>query len=246
MQEARINFVIETFANAIVEAGNLKTVPAKKVEGVSVAEFFQKTKTATEKKSSPQNKISAPVTNQPAQQEISQPQQNIPAQPDNTKKFLIGVICILAVALFLVIGNNSKTEPEVSELSLNGVELGMTESEVTKILGQPTNVNYYDDSYWYGYGEEENKGLGVGFLRKNGKVYCLGTQDSKFQTKRGIHIGSTYREMMDAYENNCEFITHADLDIYESYFKTSDGRRGTINFGVLGGRVIGIIVRYDD
>ena len=240
MQEARINFVIDTFSNAI-EIQNKKIAEVEQ-NSEQLAQLHQQFINLCKQiliRRQP-NVTSLPQQNY--QPQSYQPQQVIiQAQPTQNNfltkinKILIGVICVLAVALFFVIGNNFETEPEVSELSLNGVELGMKEEDAKKIWGKPHSVETISNGTWYTYDDLEyhEDDFTTAFRCANGKVdSIIVATEPNFKTKRGIHVGSTYKEMIDAYENNCEFITHADLDIYESYFKTSDGRRGIIMFGL--------------
>ena len=248
MQEARINFVIDTFSNAI-ELQNKKIAEVEQ-NPEQLAELHQQFINLCKQILLRRQQNVNPL---PQQNYHSQPQQIIiqaqPTQnnfPTKTNKILIGVICILAVALFLVTGNNSKTEPEVSELSLGGVELGMTESEVIKILGKPPMVNEGDiASRGYSY---EYDDIFIYISRYTNKVIEISTVNSSFyHTKRGIHVGSTYKEMIDAYKNNCQYTASgARHDSYSSYFETSDGLRGIINFDVSNGLVTNIAIRYDD
>ena len=244
MQEARINFVIDTFANAI-EIQNKKIAEVEQ-NSEQLAQLHQQFINLCKQiliRRQP-NVTSLPQQNY--QPQSYQPQQVIiqaqPTQnnfPTKINKILIGAICVLAVALFFVIGNNFETEPEVSELSLNGIELGMTESEVIKILGKPESIDYGRDDYSYYYDHwfddyfhQDRYGTSVKFSN-DGKMIGFDTNNPKFKTQRGIHAGSTEKDMRDAYEiHSAPPINDSEWDMYDKSFETADGRKGKIVFRV--------------
>ena len=157
MQEARINFVIDTFANAI-EIQNKKIA---EIEAKAEAERIAKQAAENAKKSpQPEPNVPPPPTYpkppapivppqqntqsqqnsqvQPQQTYQPQPVQNIPAQPDNTKKILVGVICGLAIALLAVIGNKSSDNNSAQPVQEN------FQTEVTENNSSSTSQNQRD------------------------------------------------------------------------------------------------------
>lgn len=281
MQEARINFVIETFTKAldwdkipepveeeifddedekIPDDVEEVTEVESKPEPMNVSQLLQKAKPETQQpKQNPPEPPPPQVQPSPPPAQPSPP----PAQPssdDKTKKFLIGGICILALALLVSMSNNSNSNnnspapqaqqvqenspqqtqvtqntppPEDtsylnarSELSLNGMDLDISVDAVKRVLGNPNRIENRDgyDRYFYDTIEMA--------FNRSGKLDGIVTDDPKFKTLRGLHVGSTYREVVDKYGTNSSNMDQGDLILYEYYFTSMDGKQGLLRFAV--------------
>ena len=78
----------------------------------------------------------------------------------------------------------------------------------------------------------------------NGKVDAFVTRDPKFKTKRGLHVGSTYSEVIDKYGTDSMGMNNGNLVLHEYPFNSLDGKYSLLRFAVDGnGRVEYISIR---
>lgn len=275
MQEARINFVIETFAKAL-DWDKIKTPEAEdfsktfddeisevenKPASTGAVQLLKKAKTETP----------PPLVQAPPSQKFTPPQpvQTPPPSPpvqtssdDKTKKFLIGGICILALALAISMSSNSsnnnppapqtsqpqqvqQTQPQEtqatqntpppedtsylnarSELSLNGMDLDISVDAVKRVLGKPNKVENRDGYERYFYDTIEMA------FNKSGKLDGIVTDDPKFKTLRGLHVGSTYSDVVNKYGSGSSDMNQGDLILHEYSFTSLDGKQGLLRFAV--------------
>ena len=248
-----------------------KSNDAKESESKKVAETFKEAKTE-QKSSAPPPKPSPPpkqrpkLTYQPPPKPTTPPQQATDTQSANKKNLLIGLICVAMLALFFVAGRSSNPSTPLAsntqqvettqnlsssppheetaylnartDLSLNGMDLDISITEAEKILGRPNRIEKVDgyDRYIY----SDNFYIAV----INGKVNAFVTSDPKFKTKRGLHVGSTYSEVIDKYGADSMNTTAGNLTLREYPFISIDGKKGLLRFAVDGnGRVEYISIR---
>ena len=228
MQEARINFVIETFTNALDWDKPQSPVPTPEPE--------------------------PPTPNPPNPPPVSTPTQNEIRINKNTLFAIIG-ICILTVA---IIWNNVKNdsrsntpaqsnqieqnqpEPQIilpadepdsykrgrSELSFNGMDVGITTAELERNLGKPDRIENLDGGYvryWYG-----NFYAAI----KDGIIDAFVSRESRFQTLRGISTGANYSDVIDKYGKNYTTTKLDDLILYEYDCRSIDDKKGLLRFAV--------------
>lgn len=181
-------------------------------------------------------------------------------QNDNTKKIFIALGCVLLLFLFVGYGNNfGKNTPNVtrkeqtqttnekttgetksqptkssdddrylrakSDLSLDGMDLGIPMSEVKNYLGNEDRTKPEGNFLRFFYGDLQ-------VVSSNGKLVAIVSNDSKYKTKRGLHVGSTYQEVVEKYGTNYKRAEYEGLILYEYPFNTIDNQYGLLRFAV--------------
>lgn len=161
------------------------------------------------------------------------------------KYIIIGVILVLGVFLGIyffsnktandissntsnngIISNEEKNILSVnSDLSLGGVELGYSIEQMHKVLGKETSIDEKDSYKFYNYSD-----IQVGI--KNGKVDALVSNSSAVATKRGIHQGSSLKDVFDKYGDNYNKMDYDDLILYEYTFATDNNKNGILRFAI--------------
>lgn len=161
------------------------------------------------------------------------------------KYIIIGVILVLGVFLGIyffsnktandissntsnngIISNEEKNILSVnSDLSLGGVELGYSIEQMHKVLGKETSIDEKDSYKFYNYSD-----IQVGI--KNGKVDALVSNSSAVVTKRGIHQGSSLKDVFDKYGDNYNKMDYDDLILYEYTFATDNNKNGILRFAI--------------
>lgn len=178
---------------------------------------------------------------------------NIPKRNSSTinesgsilKYIIIGVMLILGIFLGIYffsnktvndissntsnngsISNEEKNIPSVnSDLSLGGVELGYSIEQMHKVLGKETSIDEKGSYKFYNYSD-----IQVGI--KNGKVDALVSNSSLVATKRGIHQGSSLKDVFDKYGDNYNKMDYDDLILYEYTFATDNNKNGILRFAI--------------
>ncbi len=174
----------------------------------------------------------------------------------NIRIFLIGIVCVLAVALIFVANkistvdtaqSNTKTETTdtayrnaKTDLSLSGIDLGVSILDAEKIFGKPQKIRRVSDEEMYSYN-------GLTVYAHDGHVSRILTIDPMRKTLRGLQVGSNYSEVIDKYGAN--YIDSVDVagDIMHNYiyfFTTLDGKQGELCFTLRKGRVSQISLFY--
>lgn len=162
------------------------------------------------------------------------------------KKILIGsaIIVILALGVFFgmrTMKNNEvtyddkpmvqekvveKKEPEMTtNLSLGGLDLGLTAEEMHKRLGNENSTKTEGTFQYYYYDS-----LKVGI--QNGKITSLVSDGSTAKTKLGIHEGSSLDDVVQAYGNNYMRMTYDSLVLYEYEYESLNGQKGILRFAI--------------
>lgn len=161
------------------------------------------------------------------------------------KYIIIGVILVLGVFLGIyffsnktandissntsnngIISNEEKNILSVnSDLSLGGVELGYSIEQMHKVLGKETSIDEKNSYKFYNYSD-----IQVGI--KNGKVDALVSNSSAVATKRGIHQGSSLKDVFDKYGDNYNKMDYDDLILYEYTFATDNNKNGILRFAI--------------
>lgn len=138
-----------------------------------------------------------------------------------------GVIAIAICALlgggYFFILNEQKDTTQVSELSIDGISLGISFDEVQKILGKAQGTREGDKVTYYDYD-------GLAIAIEDGKVTGLYTDNPSRKTKQGIHAGSSYADMVKVYGQDYEE-SQDDNDITYVYTISDDnGNSGIFMF----------------
>ena len=113
-----------------------------------------------------------------------------------------------------------------TDLSLNGIDLGISVAEAQSKLGQPVKVEHLDNHDRQYYSD------GFYISVANNKVTALVTKDPKFKTRRGLHVGSTYDEIIDKYGTNSADMTVDNLTLHEYPFTAINGENALLRFAV--------------
>ncbi len=122
----------------------------------------------------------------------------------------------------------AETEPGYSvetELSLGGLELGLTLDKMHEILGKEKGTAP-DGAYLFYVYDHVKAGI------KDGIIQVLISTDETATTKRGLHEGSTYREVAAAYGTNSTTVDSNDLILYEYTYNTLLSQKGLLQFAV--------------
>ncbi|MGO5131228.1 hypothetical protein [Mitsuokella jalaludinii] len=125
--------------------------------------------------------------------------------------------------------NNGKYVREMkTDLSLGGLDLGISTDEMHKALGKENYKKNSEDVKGMVFYEFEN--LEVGVIRD--EVNALVSNGSSAKTKRGIHEGSSYQDMIDAYGSDYTKMNYDDKILYEYTFKSLNGKDGLLRFAI--------------
>lgn len=157
------------------------------------------------------------------------------------RHLLIALACVLVVAIaggfwyahegkaVPAKGSAVSSEPAKtadSELSLNGVYLGQNWDEAKDGLGRELSTSDSKD------GAVHHKFTDMDVVVKDGKVIMLTSASAAAQSKRGIHQGSSWDDVVNAYGDDYQASEYGAQIHYEYTFKTDDGKPGILRFAV--------------
>ena len=152
------------------------------------------------------------------------------------------------VAYFVIIdgGDHSTDNTDFAlstsetEVSLNGIDVGISSGELQEKLGQPNSRENMGNYEIYSY---DNLKVEV----RDNKVYALMTDSPGVRTVTGVQVGSSFNDMLS--REGSDFDKHFDkLMIYE-YSKTAlNDQPGVLIFSVDGSSdsVVNIVARLKD
>ena len=112
-----------------------------------------------------------------------------------------------------------------SELSLGGLEVGITLDEMHSRMGKESSKHQDGKITYYYY-----DGIIVGVV--SNKVIYLGTNEERFETKRGIHKGMKLDEVLRAYGDSYQQKPGEGKMNYDYTFNVADGKKGVLRFTV--------------
>ena len=112
-----------------------------------------------------------------------------------------------------------------SELSLGGVDLGLTVDDMRRILGPEDSSKTQDGMILYNYPE-----LQVG--TRGGVVTSLVSETDQACTKRELHQGASLDEVKAAYGTDYMKSAYGGKDLYEYSFTAAAGQQGILRFAV--------------
>ena len=125
-----------------------------------------------------------------------------------------------------VVQEDNSYRNAVTDLSLNGIDLGLQVSQLKSRWGEPSEVKPRSDgNVTYVYDTIE-----IGIV--DNKTHSLLTSDQKFKTLRGMHVGSNYRDVVSAYGSSQHTLEVDDLILYEYDFYSLDNQAGLLRFAV--------------
>lgn len=189
-----------------------------------------------EKSAQPEmNPVTPPVLS-PQKKELP-----LKAQLQDHRNLIIALACVLAVAIAggvwyaheqkavpakenAVLSQPVKTAD--SELSLNGVYLGQSWDEAKDNLGRELSTSDSKD------GAVHHKFTDMDVVVKDNKVIMLTSSSPAAQSKRGIHQGSSFDDVVNAYGDDYQASEYGAQIHYEYTFKTDDGKPGILRFAV--------------
>lgn len=192
----------------------------------------------------------------PVQPQFGQPSYRPPVPPANPnypppmKKnntpimaAVIGAVLILLLVFFGIKYSSNSNEAKQTnsqpgaatsqqsnvktDLSLGGLELGLSIDDMRKLLGKekeskamdtPGYTRYYYDDIWV--------------VVHDGKISALESNSSKVVTKRGMAQGSKISDVINAYGQASATSEYGGKDLYEYYYKSIDGTDGILRFAV--------------
>ena len=97
---------------------------------------------------------------------------------------------------------------------------------MVKFWGEPMEKERREDGFiTYHYGS-----IDVGIVA--GKVHSFVTNDPKYKTSRGLHVGSNYGEVEEQYGTNSKNMDLEDLTLHEYPFTSLDGQYGLLRFAI--------------
>lgn len=112
-----------------------------------------------------------------------------------------------------------------SELSLGGVDLGLTVDDMRRILGPEDSSKTQDGMILYNYPE-----LQVG--TRGGVVTSLVSEADQARTKRGLHQGADLAAVKTEYGTDYTKSAYDGKDLYEYTFTSTAGQQGILRFAV--------------
>lgn len=112
-----------------------------------------------------------------------------------------------------------------SDLSLNGMDLGIQLDQITSNWGQPNSVKNDSNRKRYYYDDIE-------VVFNNDYVTAFVTYHSKYKTAKGLHVGSTYDEVVSKYGSAPHIMQMDDLILYEYDYNTIRGEKSLLRFAV--------------
>ena len=154
---------------------------------------------------------------------------------------IIALACVLAVAIAggVWYAHEQKAVPAKenavssqpvktadSELSLNGVYMGQSWDEAKDNLGRELSTSDSKD------GAVHHKFTDMDVVVKDNKVIMLTSSSPAAQSKRGIHQGSSFDDVVNAYGDDYQASEYGAQIHYEYTFKTDDGKPGILRFAV--------------
>ena len=176
-------------------------------------------------------------------------------QTSNTSKFIIAGLVVVILFLIVSRGddnsNSEKTSPQQetyteettaseptpapqpqkpalvasSELSLNGVDIGLPFDTVWDYFGTPDSIKNEDGYERYYYSDIE-------VVFNNGYLSAFVTRSPNYKTPRGISVGSSYSEVVDRYGRNSSDMEFNGLQLHEYKFNSIRGESGLLRFAV--------------
>ena len=189
-----------------------------------------------EKSAQPEmNPVTPPVLS-PQKKELP-----LKAQLQAHRNLIIALACVLAVAIAggVWYAHEQKAVPAKenavssqpvktadSELSLNGVYLGQSWDEAKDNLGRELSTSDSKD------GAVHHKFTDMDVVVKDNKVIMLTSLSPVARSKRGIHQGSSFDDVVNAYGDDYQASEYGAQIHYEYTFKTDDGKPGILSFAV--------------
>ena len=115
-----------------------------------------------------------------------------------------------------------------TDLSLGGMDLGMTVAQMHETLGQEISTKQKDGMVFYQYPTVE-----VG--TRGDMVTSLVSETDSAVTKRGLHQGSSLSEVKNTYGTDYMKSEYGGKDLYEYRYTDLQGQTGILRFAVVQG-----------
>lgn len=115
-----------------------------------------------------------------------------------------------------------------TDLSLGGMDLGMTVAQMHETLGQEISTKQKDGMVFYKYPTVE-----VG--TRGDMVTSLVSETDSAVTKRGLHQGSLLSEVKNTYGTDYMKSEYGGKDLYEYRYTDLQGQTGILRFAVVQG-----------
>lgn len=115
-----------------------------------------------------------------------------------------------------------------TDLSLGGLDLGISTDEMHKAMGKENSTK--DSKEIKGLTFYQFDTLKAGVIHD--KIHSLVSNGSSAKTKRGLHEGSSYKDMIDAYGSDYVKMNYDNKVLYEYTFKSSTGEDGLLRFAI--------------
>lgn len=115
-----------------------------------------------------------------------------------------------------------------TDLSLGGMDLGMTVAQMHETLGQELSTKHKDGMVFYQYPTVEVGTTGD-------IVTSLVSETDSAVTKRGLHQGSLLREVTNTYGTDYMKSEYGGKDLYEYNYTDLKGQSGILRFAVVQG-----------
>lgn len=112
-----------------------------------------------------------------------------------------------------------------TDLSLGGIDLGMTTDEVHKVLGKEDHVEVRNGMTFLEY---PNLEIGT----RNTGVVCSLVSNGSVETKRHMKEGMTYSNMCQKYGKDYAKMEWGDKILYEYTFTSMRGEKGLLRFAI--------------
>ncbi|MBQ7704123.1 MAG: hypothetical protein IJT73_01650 [Selenomonadaceae bacterium] len=154
-----------------------------------------------------------------------------------------GGLVLIAVLSYLYFSKDNSPPPEaapvektaMTELSLNGIDVGIDVDKFKKIMSEPNSTESFDDYEIYRYVKLKAE-------VRNNIVTALMTEAENVNTKSGIHVGSSYSDIVNAYGQNSTNST----DKYTTYEYSINGLNnadGVLKFSMNGEHISDTVIQ---
>jgi len=163
------------------------------------------------------------------------------------------ILALSFIFIFILIGcePSSKSKMEyydqtisidLSKENINSITLNSVEKDVVRVNGKPASIEAIEKpkSKYYIYGKDGSEDS-ADFKIADGKVVSIQASNKKYKTVKGLTVGSTKAEIIEAYGKNYYQRTDTGANILGYIDK---GHKINLEFSLDHNKVMGLILTY--
>lgn len=125
-----------------------------------------------------------------------------------------------------------EVKENVSDLSLGNISIGFSKEQVYNLIGLESQIT---DPEFSGHLRYQYPDIEV--VITHNVVTAFVSKTAKVNTARGIHQGSSFQDMINAYGKNYKSFDYDSSTLYEYPFTSTDGRNCLLRFAIKNGIV---------